>query len=454
MSLAVVILAAGQGTRMHSDLPKVLHSIGGKPLLGHLIETVSQINSEQLVIVHGYQGEILKAAFSENTAITWVEQREQRGTGHAVLQTLPFLNAVENVLILYGDVPLISAETLNRLQETITKNTIGLITLHTENPTGLGRIVRDDAGKLIQIVEEKDATREQKQIAEINTGFFIVPKACLARWLPALPSNNAQQEYYLSDIVSAANQAGITVQSIQPKTAAEVMGVNDKVQLATLERLYQQRETMHLMQQGVTLLDPARCDIRGKVSVGKDVSIDVNVILEGSVKLGNGVIIGPNVVIKNSTIRDNAHILANSVIEGAEIGENVNIGPFARIRMGTKLSPHARVGNFVEIKNATIGSHSKINHLSYIGDATLGNSVNIGAGTITCNFDGKRKHQTVIGDGVFIGSGTQLIAPLTIENQATIGAGTTVTKNVPAHALVHNRLEQRSVPNWNKVEEE
>ena len=454
MSLAVVILAAGQGTRMYSDLPKVLHPIGGKPLLGHLIETVSQINPEQLIIVHGYQGEQLQAAFSENTAITWVEQREQRGTGHAVLQVLPFLSAVENVLILYGDVPLISAETIRRLQTTITQNTIGLITLHTEHPTGFGRIVRDAAGKLIEIVEEKDTTPEQKQIEEINTGFFIVPKACLARWLPALSSNNAQQEYYLSDIVLAANQEGLAVQSIQPKIAAEVMGVNDKIQLAALERLYQHREATRLMQQGVTLLDPARCDIRGKVSVGKDVSIDVNVILEGSVKLGNGVMIGPNVVIKNSTIGDNTHILANSVIEGAEIAENVNVGPFARIRMGTKLSPHARVGNFVEIKNTMVGSHSKINHLSYIGDATLGNSVNIGAGTITCNFDGKKKHQTLIGDGVFVGSGTELIAPLTIGDKATIGAGTTVTKNVPAHALVHNRLEQRSVPNWNKVEEE
>jgi len=454
MSLAVVILAAGQGTRMYSDLPKVLHPIGGKPLLGHLIETVSQINPEQLIIVHGYQGEQLQAAFSENTAITWVEQREQRGTGHAVLQVLPFLSAVENVLILYGDVPLISAETIRRLQTTITQNTIGLITLHTEHPTGFGRIVRDAAGKLIEIVEEKDTTPEQKQIEEINTGFFIVPKACLARWLPALSSNNAQQEYYLSDIVLAANQEGLAVQSIQPKIAAEVMGVNDKIQLAALERLYQHREATRLMQQGVTLLDPARCDIRGKVSVGKDVSIDVNVILEGSVKLGNGVMIGPNVVIKNSTIGDNTHILANSVIEGAEIAENVNVGPFARIRIGTKLSSHARVGNFVEIKNTMVGSHSKINHLSYIGDATLGNSVNIGAGTITCNFDGKKKHQTLIGDGVFVGSGTELIAPLTIGDKATIGAGTTVTKNVPAHALVHNRLEQRSVPNWNKVEEE
>jgi bifunctional UDP-N-acetylglucosamine pyrophosphorylase/glucosamine-1-phosphate N-acetyltransferase len=454
MSLAVIILAAGRGTRMHSDRPKVLHPIGGKPLLGHLIETVSHINPTQLVVVYGFQGEQLKAAFSTHPAITWVEQREQQGTGHAVLQALPFLDVVDHVLILYGDAPLITGDTIRRLQEKVTKNTMGLITLHTPNPQGLGRIVRDDAGKLIRIVEEKEATSAQKQISEINTGFFIVPKVYLERWLPNLSPQNAQEEYYLSDIVAHANQENITIQSIQPETACEVMGVNDKVQLATLERFYQQREANRLMQQGVMLLDPMRFDVRGDVSVGKDVSIDVNVILQGQVIIKDRVTIGSNVLIKDTVIENDVHILANSVIEGAHIGTHATVGPFARIRKGTVLDSEARVGNFVEIKNATIGVSSKINHLSYIGDAAVGNHVNIGAGTITCNFDGRKKHKTVINNGVFVGSGTQLIAPVEIGEKATIGAGTTVTKNVLANTLVHNRLEQRSVPNWRRTEEE
>ncbi len=454
MSLSVVVLAAGQGVRMHSALPKVLHPIGGKAIIEHILSTVSKLNNPRIVVVYGAKGEQLQAALAHHQHLSWAAQEQQLGTGHAALQALSYLADSDRVLILYGDVPLISEKTLTELLTSTPKDGIGLITVQLENPTGLGRIVRDSAGKLQRVVEEKDATAEEKKLTEINCGFFLVPKQYLQQWLPKLSSQNAQKEYYLTDILTRANEQGVSITTVSPEYSWEVMGVNDKCQLAELERIYQWQQAKKLMQQGVMLLDPARFDVRGNVQVGQEVVIDANVILSGQVSLGSSVKIGPNVMIKDTVIEEGAEILANSVIENATIGKGCVIGPFARIRPGTVLAEKSRIGNFVEIKNATVGTQSKINHLSYIGDATIGNKVNIGAGTITCNFDGKQKHQTVIGDHVSIGSDTQLIAPVTVGEGVTIGAGTTVTKDVPAKHLIHNRVEQRIIANWAKAEEE
>lgn len=454
MGFSVVILAAGQGLRMRSTLPKVLQPLGGLPLLERIILTVRKLTPEQIVIVYGAQGDKLKEALAHIPNLVWVHQAEQRGTGHAVLQALPYLSDVQKVLILNGDVPLISEQTLSLFLEKTKEHNLGLITANIQNPRGLGRILRDARNKLIGIKEEKDATDDEKQITEINTGIWSVSKTRLSSWLPQLTAENAQQEYYLTDILLSAQRENETVVSMLPNANHEILGVNDKLELAALERVYQNIEAAKLMQQGVTLFDPNRFDLRGEVKVGQDVCIDINVVLEGNVQLGNRTSIGPNVVIKNSIIHEDVQILANSHIDGAIIGAGSTVGPFARIRPGTELAPNVKIGNFVEIKQANVGPGTKINHLSYIGDAKLGRDVNIGAGTITCNYDGKNKHQTIIGDEVFIGSDTQLVAPINIGDGVLIGAGTTVIKDIPPHQLVHNRVLYRNVENWKQKKSE
>lgn len=452
MSIAVVILAAGLGVRMRSSLLKVLHPIGGTSILGRIISTVSQISPKKIIVVYGHQGEQLKKAFSEHPLVDFAEQKEPLGTGHAVLQALPKLSQldVERVLILYGDVPLISLDTLNHLLSTTEKDEMGFITVELENSTGFGRVIRGTKGFVVGVREEKEATSLEKQIKETNAGFFIVPKKYLEKWLPAIAPQAQSNEICLPDILEKAVSEGVPIKTVSPKKVYEVLGVNDKIQLSELERLLQKEEAHKLMQAGVTLFDPARLDVRGAVTVGKDVVIDINVILEGKVVLGNNINIGPNVYLKDCVIQDNVQIFANSVIEEATVSAGCNIGPFARIRPGSQLAIGARIGNFVEIKNSIIGEDSKVNHLSYIGDASLGKEVNIGAGTITCNYDGIQKHRTIIGDNVSVGSDSQLIAPVTIGDNVTIGAGTTVVRDVPADHLIHNRIEHRSVADWSK----
>lgn len=452
-NFSVVILAAGQGVRMRSALPKVLHTIGGIPILEHIISTARQLNPKAIVVVHGYEGEQLKAAIPARPGLLWAKQEKQLGTGHAALQALPYVGDVEKVLILYGDVPLISIDTLHKLSADNAHNGLSFITLNTDNPSGYGRVVRR-SGKVQSIVEEKDASREEKDITEVNMGFFLSPKERLCTWLANLSAKTAQGEYYLSDIVKCATSEHLPVTAISPESAFEVLGVNDKIQLAFLERCYQSEKARQLMTQGVTLRDPNRLDIRGEMTAGQDVTIDVNVILEGQVKLGNQVYIGPNVYIKNATIHDGVQIFANSVIDGATIQSGCKIGPFARVRPKTTLAVNAHLGNFVEVKNSDVGANSKINHLSYVGDTTLGENVNIGAGVITCNFDGLHKHRTVIGNHVFVGSDAQLIAPVTLGDGVTVGAGTTVTEDVPPNHLIHNRIQHRVVANWDQNKNE
>lgn len=446
MTFSVIILAAGQGLRMRSSLPKVLHPIGGIPMVAHVIQAVRDLKPQKIVIVYGHKGEQLKEALAQQSDITFAEQKTQQGTGHAVLQALPFV-ASEKVLILCGDAPLVKPESLQAFIQTVeAKNAqLGFVTANAYPPTGFGRIVRDKNGRMLRIVEEKEATSEEKKITEINTGIFWVATQKLNEWLPRLTADNAQKEYYLTDIVSLALQENADIATMLLSSSTEALGINDKQQLATMERIFQASRAEELMQQGVTLLDPARLDVRGSVNVGIDISIDVNVILQGNVTLEDGVKIGPNVVIKNSILQKGSEILANSVIDGATIGPHTVVGPFARVRPDTVTGEDVKIGNFVETKNAKIGNGTKINHLSYIGDAIIGQKVNIGAGTITCNYDGKQKHQTVIEDNVFIGSDTQLIAPVTIGRGTTIGAGTTVVKDVPANHLIHNQIQHRSV---------
>lgn len=450
-SFSVVILAAGQGLRMQSTLPKVLQPLAGISLLERIVLTAKKLKPSRIVIVHSAaQAEKLKEALHSIPDLHWALQAEQKGTGHAVLQALPQVGSVEKVLILNGDVPLVQEQTLIRFLEKTQKYNIGLITAQLENPQGLGRIKRNAENQILSIIEEKDASSAEKEIKEINTGIWNVSLDKLNAWLPALKSNNTQKEYYLTDILTLAIQENESIVCTAPDANYEILGVNSKMELANLERQYQRVCAEKLMQQGVTIFDPARLDIRGEIQVGQDLSIDVNVILEGKLQFGNRVSIGPNVFIKNSIIEDEVHILANSHIEGAVIGKGSSIGPFARIRPGTELAADVKIGNFVETKEAKVGANSKINHLSYIGDAVLGRDVNIGAGTITCNYDGVEKHRTIIEDEVFIGSDTQLIAPVTVGKGAVIGAGTTITKNIPATQLVHNRIEHRKVDNWKR----
>jgi bifunctional UDP-N-acetylglucosamine pyrophosphorylase/glucosamine-1-phosphate N-acetyltransferase len=447
MHLGVLILAAGEGTRMRSCLPKVLHPLAGKPLLGHVIETARSITPDQITIVYGHGGDMVCKELDSDD-IHWVEQKERLGTGHAVLQALPHLERVDQVLILYGDVPLISGSTLVSLLSSLHLTDLALLTVDLPDPTGYGRIVRDRDDRVLRIVEQKDASERELEICEINTGIMAVSKNRLESWLSRIENNNAQNEYYLTDIISMAVDEGINIQVVHPNSEEEVMGVNDRVQLSHLERYYQHQQAITLMQQGVSLSDPNRIDIRGRLTTGKDVSIDINAIFIGEVQLGDGVRIGPNVTVTNSRIGADTEILANSVVEDAEVGANCRIGPFARIRPETSLSDHVHVGNFVEIKKSKIAHKSKINHLSYIGDSIVGSEVNIGAGTITCNYDGANKFQTVIGDRVFVGSDTQLVAPLKVADGSTIGAGSTITKDTPPDTLTLSRSKQVSVEGW------
>ncbi len=444
----VVILAAGQGKRMRSDLPKVLHRLGGRPLLAHVLDTARELGAGKICVVYGHGGEAVREALDAGD-IVWVRQEPQLGTGHAVLQTLTFLDPAAPTLVLYGDVPLIGTATLSRLIEEAGSG-LGVLTEDLEDPGGYGRIVRDDDGRIVRIVEERDATDDERAIGEINTGFLAAPTEALKRWLPALDNDNAQGEYYLTDIVRLAIGEGMPVATTQPEDSWEVLGVNSKVQLAELERLHQYRNALLLMEQGVTLLDPDRIDVRGEIDCGRDVTIDVNCVFEGRVVLGDGVEVGAHCVLRNAIIGAGTRIAPFSHIDEAEAGRGCVIGPYARLRPGTKLGEDVHIGNFVEVKNSTVADRSKANHLAYVGDATVGKNVNVGAGTITCNYDGANKHRTVIEDDVFIGSDTQLVAPVTVGRGATLGAGTTLTEDAPPDKLTISRVKQTTVPGWKR----
>ncbi len=450
MELEVIVLAAGKGTRMYSDTPKVLHKIGGKSMLAHVIDAAAKLNAVKTHLVTGYQGALVRQSFSSDSTLNWVDQAEQLGTGHAVMQVLPHIHKSSTVLILYGDVPLLKTETVLQLLEKTRSAAVAVLTLMTDTPHGLGRIVRDESGAATAIIEEKDANAEQQKITEINSGIIAVSAAHLTRWLARLTTGNAQGEYYLTDIIGLAHNDGDAIETLVIDDAFQVQGVNNRLQLAELERHYQIERAKNIALQGVTLADPQRLDIRGEPQFGKDVEIDINVILEGVVKIGNRVKIGANVIIRNSVIGDGSTILPNSIVEDAQIKSGCSIGPFARIRPGTVLEDKAKIGNFVETKQALIGKGSKVSHLSYIGDATLGENVNVGAGTITCNYDGVNKYQTEIGDGVFVGSNTALVAPVKIDKEATIGAGSTITGNVPSRNLAVARSRQKNIEGWQR----
>jgi bifunctional UDP-N-acetylglucosamine pyrophosphorylase/glucosamine-1-phosphate N-acetyltransferase len=449
MPLSIVILAAGQGTRMRSELPKVLHPLGGRPLLAHVIESAHRLDAADIHVVIGHGAERVRDTFAD-AGVSWVMQDRQLGTGHAVAQAMPSVPDDHTVLVMYGDVPLIRRETLEPLCAIAAQGFVGLLTAELEVPTGYGRILHNADGSICGIVEEKDASPAERSIHEVNTGFIAAPAAKLRRWVEALDNSNAQGEFYLTDIVVRAVNDGVSVRGFAAANVEEVMGINDRAQLATQERCYQRRQADQCMRDGVTLIDPARFDLRGTLTAGQDVIIDINTVLEGDVRLGDRVSIGPNVVLRNVQVDDDVVILANCVIEDAVIGVAARIGPFARVRPETRLAEHTHVGNFVEIKKSDIGAGSKVNHLSYIGDTTIGSGVNIGAGTITCNYDGAYKHRTVIGDNVFIGSDTQLVAPVTIADGATIGAGSTITRDAPAGELTLSRAEQTTRRGWKR----
>ncbi|WAE52589.1 bifunctional UDP-N-acetylglucosamine diphosphorylase/glucosamine-1-phosphate N-acetyltransferase GlmU [Stutzerimonas frequens] len=448
MSLDIVILAAGQGTRMRSALPKVLHPVAGQSMLGHVISTARALQPRSIQVVIGHGAEQVRQRLVGDD-LNYVVQAEQLGTGHAVAQALPNLSA-ERVLILYGDVPLIEADTLQRLLQKVGPEQLALLTVTLDDPTGYGRIVRDANGEVQAIVEHKDASAEQKAIREGNTGILAVPGSRIGEWLGRLSNSNGQGEYYLTDVIAMAVADGLRVATEQPQDAMEVQGANDRIQLAELERHYQLRAARRLMAQGVTLRDPSRFDLRGDVSVGRDVLIDVNVVLEGEVVIEDDVQIGPNCVIKDSTLRRGAIVKANSHLDGAVVGEGADCGPFARLRPGSTLGAKAHVGNFVEMKNASLGDGAKAGHLSYLGDAEIGARTNIGAGTITCNYDGANKFKTVMGEDVFIGSNSSLVAPLNLGDGATTGAGSTITADVPAHTLALGRGRQRNIDGWQR----
>jgi bifunctional UDP-N-acetylglucosamine pyrophosphorylase/glucosamine-1-phosphate N-acetyltransferase len=448
MSLDIVILAAGQGTRMRSALPKVLHPVAGDSMLGHVIHSARQLSPQGIHVVIGHGAERVREQLAAED-LNFVLQDKQLGTGHAVAQALPVLSA-DTVLILYGDVPLIEVETLQRLLTLVNDRQLGLLTVSLDDPTGYGRIVRDEQNNVSAIVEHKDATEAQRTIKEGNTGILAVPGKRLADWLGRLSNNNAQGEYYLTDVIAMAVNDGLRVATAQPHDAMEVQGANDRKQLAELERHYQLREARRLMALGVTLRDPARFDVRGEVTVGRDVMIDVNVILEGRVVIEDDVSIGPNCVIKDSTLRKGSIIKANSHLEGAVVGEAADAGPFARLRPGSVLEARAHVGNFVELKNAHLGEGAKAGHLTYLGDAVIGARTNIGAGTITCNYDGANKHKTVMGDDVFIGSNNSLVAPVNISSGASTAAGSTINQDIAPAQLAVARARQRNIDGWKR----
>ncbi len=449
MSIDVVILAAGQGSRMKSSLPKVLHKLAGKPMVQHVIDQAKQLANSSIHVVVGHGADQVEAALA-NEECGFYLQAEQKGTGHAVAQAVPGLRAEGVTLVLYGDVPLTPASVFESMVQTAQQGKVALLTVKLDDPTGYGRIIRSAVNDVVGIVEQKDANPEQLAITEVNTGIMAMPTSHLIEWLPQLSSNNAQGEYYLTDLIAMAANAGISVQAQHPESEYEVQGVNNRRQLAELERWYQLQQANRLMDAGVTLADPTRIDVRGELIVGSDVEIDINFIAEGSVKIGSGVTIGPNCVIKDAVIGDNVEILANSHIDGASVAAGCQIGPYARLRPGSDLAACAKAGNFVEIKKAKIGEGSKVNHLTYIGDAVIGKGANIGAGTITCNYDGVNKSLTEIGDNAFIGSNSSLVAPVKVGAGATIGAGSTITSEVGDEELSVARGKQRNIAGWQR----
>lgn len=446
--LSVVILAAGKGTRMYSDLPKVLHKVAGKPMVKHVIDTAKQLSADQIHLIYGHGADLLKERLA-NEPVNWVFQAEQLGTGHAMQQAAPFFKDDENIVMLYGDAPLITKETLEKLIAAKPENGIALLTVKLDNPTGYGRIIREN-GSVVAIVEQKDANPEQLKITEVNTGVMVSDGASFKKWLARLDNNNAQGEYYMTDVIGLANQDGFQVAAVTADDIMEVEGANNRLQLNALERYYQRKQAKALLLAGVSLADPERFDLRGELVHGKDCEIDINVIIEGKVTLGNNVKIGAGAVLKNVTLHDNVEIKPYSVLEDSIIGESADVGPFARLRPGAELAAKAHVGNFVEIKKSVIGEGSKVGHLTYIGDTEVGANVNVGAGVITCNYDGANKFKTIIGDDVFVGSDSQLVAPVTIEKGATIGAGSTITKNVAENELVITRVPQRHIQGWQR----
>ena len=448
MTLAVVTLAAGKGSRMKSDLPKVLHTLAGKPLLGHVLEAASALEGAEQHVVIGHGADQVQATFADSGVI-WSEQAEQKGTGHAVAQALPAIAEDSLVLVLYGDVPLIRTDTLRALVAAA-ENSLALLTVTLQNPSGYGRIVRSGDGEVQAIVEHKDATEEQRLICEVNTGIMALPARLLNKWLPALSADNAQGEYYLTDVIAMAVADGVAVTALHPASETEVEGVNDRLQLASLERVYQQERARDLMTAGVALADPARIDVRGSLRVGRNVSIDVGCVFEGDVILGDDVHVGAYNVIRNSQLGNGVSVESFCHIEDAVVAGSCSLGPYARLRPGAELGEGARVGNFCEVKKSLIGKGSKVNHLTYIGDATIGEGANIGAGTITCNYDGVNKFRTEIGDGAFIGSNSSLVAPVTVGKGATVAAGSTVTKNVGDDELAVARGKQRNITGWKK----
>ena len=448
MPLSVVILAAGKGTRMKSNMPKVLHKLANKPLLEHVYDTAKGLGAEEIIIIYGHGGEQVKQTCQHFDA-TWVEQKEQLGTGHAVMQAFDSVNLNNMVLVLYGDVPLTKQQTLEDLLQD-SEGKVALLSVNLDNPFGYGRILRNDNHQVIGIVEQKDASAEQQKIQEVNTGILACNGESLKQLLNNIDNKNSQGEYYLTDIFELAANDGLEIKTAQATSSYEVEGVNNRLQLATLERIFQRNLADELMTNGVALADPSRIDIRGTVDISNDVYIDINAVLEGEVKIGYGSTIGPNCVIINSSIGEHVNIKANSVLENAKVENNCDVGPFARLRPGAHLCEKAKVGNFVEVKKSTIGEGSKVSHLSYVGDTEMGKNVNIGAGTITCNYDGANKFKTIIGDDVFIGSDTQIIAPVTIANGVTIGAGTTLTKSVEENVLVISRTPQKSISGWDR----
>ncbi|KKC98428.1 bifunctional UDP-N-acetylglucosamine diphosphorylase/glucosamine-1-phosphate N-acetyltransferase GlmU [Photobacterium halotolerans] len=452
MSFSAVILAAGKGTRMYSALPKVLHTLAGKPMVKHVIDTCSDLGAANIHLVYGHGGELMQARLAEES-VNWVLQAEQLGTGHAVNQASGELGDDEQVLILYGDVPLISGETLEKLLEAQPEGGIGLLTVLLDDPTGYGRIVRENEA-VVAIVEQKDATQAQQQIREINTGVMVANGGDLKRWLSQLKNDNAQGEYYLTDVIAMAHAEGRHIQAVHPALAVEVEGVNNRLQLARLERAYQSLQAERLLVQGVMLRDPARFDLRGTLQCGQDVEIDVNVIIEGNVTLGDNVVIGAGSVLIDCEIDDNTLVRPYSIIEGATVGEDCTVGPFTRLRPGAELVGDSHVGNFVEMKQSRLGKGSKASHLTYLGDAQIGDRVNIGAGTITCNYDGANKFRTEIEDDVFVGSDTQLIAPVKIGKGATIGAGATINRDVGEGELVITRAPARTIKGWKRPEKQ
>ena len=448
--LHTVILAAGQGTRMKSALPKVLHPVGGKPMLGHVLDAARQLGAAACHVVHGHGAEAVRAAFGQTSGAHWVLQAEQRGTGHAVQQAAAALPDEACVLVLYGDVPLITPRTLRQLVEAAADG-LALVTVEVPEPKGYGRILRDASGAVTGIVEEKDANEAQRGIREINTGFLAAPARQLKAWLSQLTNHNANGEYYLTDVVGFAVRDGVTVTTVTAATAEEVEGVNDRSQLARAERVYQRQQAERLMREGVAFADPARFDLRGTLSCGRDVFIDVGVVIEGDCVLGDGVRLGPYAVLKNARLGANTEVRSHTVIEGLVTGEACQIGPFARVRPDSRFASQVHIGNFVEVKKAELGEGTKAGHLAYLGDAMIGARVNVSAGVITCNYDGVNKHLTVIGDDAFIGTDSQLVAPVTVERNAYVAAGSTITRTAPADALTICRArEQKSIPGWKK----